>query len=424
MKKGVKVLSVIFFSLSILLSPMIEPFTISANTSLTAPFLGVNVTVIDAERNYSRLNTQNLTFEQNGTVSYVCQNYDSNTGGCSRYNEVQNGYPTEYVIESNISLTSSIYYVYEYEIVLDNYYVGSVNLNGTEYFINGTSFIFTTSSTVSTFTFSNVDLYALDNNKSYWAFPVESYPSINYLFNQGFEQVGIDSNNNFLYPIFKSNTDGYVSNNYVNDSGVILIMILPSGISSVNSFNNYFSYNSNLSITFKNIFVASGTRVAQIIFNKIDNSLTTQLNLKCKNVDFKFSNLYTNVVYDQFNVSLEFALTFGLNNELLDNIKIIAQGTNSSNNSVSDLTDQNNDLDNTTDDIYNLEDTFNNDFNTNIQAVDTSTDLTSFGTGFNNAALWVRNQYESITNNTIYGHLIGFSLIFGLALMIIGKWFG
>lgn len=62
--------------------------------------------------------------------------------------------------------------------------------------------------------------------------------------------------------------------------------------------------------------------------------------------------------------------------------------------------------------IQNLDDS--------LEAIDTDSEILS-NNKFINSANWVTQQYNRMTNGTVIGSLIGFSLLFGLALIFIGK---
>lgn len=80
------------------------------------------------------------------------------------------------------------------------------------------------------------------------------------------------------------------------------------------------------------------------------------------------------------------------------------------------------DLNNLSNSISGTEEYLNTQFNTNLDNVDTTS-----GTNFvgNNRLIvssnWVRNRFNEIINNNPMGDLLTFSLLFGLALLLIGR---
>ena len=443
MTKKVKALSIILLTLSIIFTPN-RAFSVSANQSLSAPFLGVNINVIDRST-YQRVTSysfNNLSLsgtDNSEAVSLRC--YNQSNGICTEWKAYDNGWlpgadDSELILNFNGSISSQYTtqntYLYQYEFVLDNYYIGTVDITigGTinlQMFVNGTSFTTVTVEQFNSVTVNNYDLSVLDSNKNMWVYPVESFLNIMTLFNNGFEQVGIDQYNNYLFPIFNENSNKQISNTQVTTSQkkCVLVMYTSRSVYNATTFNNYFTYNSNFTISeFKYVQRSTSGWIINVTFENTSSSNQT-LNLRSIYSSGKFTVIYNTIYYDSYPVSTEFALQFGLNNDMLNNLDIIANGTQSSNQSSSDLADESDDFSQSAGDVYNLEDGFGNDFNTTVNNIDTTQhNLTSFGTGFSNAALWVRNQFETITTNTIYGDVLGFTLIFGMALMIIGKWFG
>lgn len=82
--------------------------------------------------------------------------------------------------------------------------------------------------------------------------------------------------------------------------------------------------------------------------------------------------------------------------------------------------DANNDELNSTIDQYNqLEQSFKDDLDDNLNAIDFTFDFGGIA-DFSTSANFVRTQFDNLTNNP-YGSLIGFSLAVGLALLIIGR---
>lgn len=120
--------------------------------------------------------------------------------------------------------------------------------------------------------------------------------------------------------------------------------------------------------------------------------------------------------------SVDFALRYRLKNSLLDNINTIANGTTQSNNSVSNLEDMNDDYNDVSQQVFGLENNFSTGFDSSMQNVPTTFNFgTQFGNKFLATATWVRNQFDTMTTNTPFGALITFSLVLGLALLIVGR---
>lgn len=85
------------------------------------------------------------------------------------------------------------------------------------------------------------------------------------------------------------------------------------------------------------------------------------------------------------------------------------------------LNNENQILNDTTSDLNNIETTFTTDFDTNINAIDLTSPTIINGNDFLNSANWVRTRFNEITVGTPFGSLIVFSMIIGLALLLIGR---
>lgn len=84
------------------------------------------------------------------------------------------------------------------------------------------------------------------------------------------------------------------------------------------------------------------------------------------------------------------------------------------------LDNSNTTLNNRVDQMNNIETEYNSDLNAALDDIDLSTDLVQH-TGFTNAALWVAAQFNRLVVGTPLELVVIFSLITGLALVLIGK---
>lgn len=99
---------------------------------------------------------------------------------------------------------------------------------------------------------------------------------------------------------------------------------------------------------------------------------------------------------------------------------LITQGNTNSQSAQTNLGIQNNELSSTVNQINSLETTYNNDLNSALNGIDLDNDLVSH-TGFTNAALWVSAQFNRMISGTPFELVMMFSLVTGLALVLIGK---
>lgn len=99
---------------------------------------------------------------------------------------------------------------------------------------------------------------------------------------------------------------------------------------------------------------------------------------------------------------------------------LISTGTTSSQSVANQNEAQNLTLTNTVNDLDSLESRFVADFNTNLNAVSTDTSFL-LGTNLTSSMNWVRLQFERMTINTVFGSFIQYALLFGLAILVIGR---
>lgn len=99
---------------------------------------------------------------------------------------------------------------------------------------------------------------------------------------------------------------------------------------------------------------------------------------------------------------------------------LVEYGNTNSQSATSDLTQSNSELSGSVSQINSIETGYNDDLNAALNDIDLSTDLVQH-TGFTNAALWVSAQFNRLVVGTPFELVMTFSLITGLALVLIGK---
>lgn len=438
MKKVLIRLFVVFcLTLSmVIVAPFHISKTVHANsTSLASPFLGVNYYVYDQERAYSYSIGGTPEIEQTNFESFYC--YSFYQGACTMYQHRSSATNTEYnSYEINFNNTyiqpSSTFYtnnIYELEFILDNDYVGyfrfSVNFSGGasysyRLFVNGNSVSQTVDGLVTGISITEVQLTKISNG--YWTFPVESFTNIVDLFNKGFEQVGFNTYNDYMYPIFKEDSTKYIANTQ-DRNDVVVSFYTTRYIWNETEFNRYFSYNtSNFEIGSFNVIQRSPAGyIVTMVFHNKDNT-TAYLNMKSLNSSGNFTVFYNRVTADAYPISTDFALQFGLQNDLLNDLNIIANGTNNSGESAADLQDEQSEFDSSASDLYQYENDFNESLNESLDDINVNFDIgNTFGSKFLTSASWVRQQFDALTSTSPFGSVLSFSLVLGIALLVIGK---
>lgn len=89
---------------------------------------------------------------------------------------------------------------------------------------------------------------------------------------------------------------------------------------------------------------------------------------------------------------------------------------------VNELENNENDFNSSINSLNDIESDYNNELDSQLQNIDTDfTFQDEFGSSFLSSGQWVVTQFNYIINNSPIGGIIKFSLIIGVALLIIGK---
>lgn len=105
---------------------------------------------------------------------------------------------------------------------------------------------------------------------------------------------------------------------------------------------------------------------------------------------------------------------------LLEAILSLFQVGDSEQQTINNTNNLNIDLNDKLNEYNEIEDQQLNNLDTNLEAIEVESEMLE-NNKFVGSANWVAQQYTRITNGTVIGSLIGFSLLFGLALIFIGK---
>lgn len=418
---------IILTTVLLLISPILyRPFKISANQTLSAPFLGVNVYMIDRET-VVKIDEIDLS-----RLQLYCSNYDSGTGGCKAYRD-DNAVQSYLSVESTIANTT----IYKFEFILDGYYVGTVNFryllptgtytNVTSY-VNGNNFEFS----ILQGSEPTIQIVSYDLNRnvnSQWQYPIESFNVCSYMLNSLPQRyTGINSYNDYMFPIFKIKQNDIVyKTNVANNSNWnhTFIFYINDSCNNVNTFSNFFSIDRGEVLSYKqlNRYFFDG-RIGYLCQVTIGNFSTSGvLNIKYINAnDRYYMPVYCNAhVYNE-NVSTDFALIFGLNNRLLNALDNIT-GNQQSQQSVNNATTTNQSASDTFTQEETLVNNAEQDLQDNLDNLDIQNKNNNlFGNSkFVASAQWVKLQFDNLTNNNAFGYMITFSLVIGIALVIVGK---
>lgn len=394
-------------------------------------------------------------------------------------------YSLEMTQDSEILISGDYYrranVIFQIVINFDDYYVGNVNLNyslkwwrynvsGTssaqhylatrnrsniQYPVNGNQVVF----------YESVNLYMMINDTGDdilgagagisglsvssadvrlardWEFPIESFTWINYLFNVGYQKSSVLKIYQYTFPIFQLSSTLPILRDYTSKNAVdkIVVFAYPRNL-GINSFNTYFDWYKNKNMNtlandlveiydFQTLFRGwqdqTGTEQFRIFSFKYhcksDSAIDLYLKSKDTSADAYFMPIYFNFV-NNTNISLDFALNFGLSNILIDYLS-----GNSAQDSINDNDDITQEFTDQADLIVDLESSFTDDFESSLNnpSIDVNTTPQSlFGSSFTASASWLRSAFNHLTLNNPFGSLLTYSLLLGLALLIIGRLLG
>lgn len=401
-------------------------------------------------------------------------------------------------------------YIYEVEFILDDSYVGYINVSGLinyypyssstlttynlpgrNYFVNGTSFKLTFQLTGdgytadnrpslnnTVFTYGSHDLYkhseldsldqiitilgniynsvdgiegletnqltvlnsiltqcSLVNNKlidtnnylniisniRQYNVPFESLNFVFFQFKNGKNTYEFTSYNLFDYPIFEFSSGDilyYIETTY---NQTYYMIVATDAMINNNQITNYFNFN-NFTITNQETLQYN---VYTSHFSYYLKKITLQATGNNAYVEYINSSprrimpIYFNVSTFK-NISTDFALNYGLTNQLLDNLNIIANGTSQSQSAASGLEQQNTQMASDMNSLATIESGYNQDFNSQMQNIDFSNPITS-NQGLLPAANFVITVFNGLINNNPLSVLIIICCILLIGRKVIGK---
>lgn len=417
MKKTISILSSILIVLSLLFYT--EPFSISANQALPDPFVGVNVRAID--RDYVRYITSesvNISVED---FNLVCTTWQ-NSNACKAYAQSLSQDVTGTI---TVNTTSASYYLYEYEFILDNNYVGYVTLDtfGTIY-VNGNSFVVSNTSNTITINITDYSLQVI--NSDHWSYPLESFNAIYYCFYRNFPLDSLISFNNYQFPIFDIVPgDNIIASRIGAGDTFRWVFFMNRNVTSSVIQSNFTLSNNNLAfenyrIVNRAVITTGGTThliVCVDIVNSSENTFNFYITFNGTQ-NAKYMPIYFNSINNDY-VSTDFALNFGLSNRLLDSLDYLVQGTPAAAESVDNLDDSSNQFLTDSSDLMDQEDQYNQDFNNQLQNIDFS-NPTANNPNFLSSAGFVIDIFDTL----IAGNPLAIFIIIICIILIAKKVFG
>lgn len=322
---------------------------------------------------------------------------------------------------SSVNIGSDVYFLNQYLSSI-NTHVNSIDINVED--------IITYIDAVETY-LANIatSLYQMNNNGiSLRNYDITLYqiPIISYFVGN---LASIQNTNDFLYgntlifdyPIYKgfTSTNGaYLTTDTTDD---IYIMIV-----AVNS-----SYQIFANVTYTAVSGWSDVSTVDSGYKRYSNQLQFNYLILKNNKngsDYTGSRFYINYINNALThlnneqyIPIYYGKVSDCPMEYLSYVGLSTTEENQVNDVSSDMDDINDELNQTVDNIDQVEVDLTSDFEDNIQAIDTTFDITDVGDGLYYSAQWLRTQFNNLTTSTPYGTLILFSMTVGLALLLIGR---
>lgn len=159
------------------------------------------------------------------------------------------------------------------------------------------------------------------------------------------------------------------------------------------------------------IYVGNGTDLDDSAKQRIGISTVSENYLDRIASSVENSNIWIQNIQSQNTTS---------NSYLYDINSSLSNGNSRSQQADTSLGTQNQALNNVVNQVNSIETIYNNDLNSALNGIDLDNDLVSH-TGFTNAALWVSAQFNRMISGTPFELVMMFSLVTGLALVLIGK---
>lgn len=426
--KGIKILTSILLIASVLM-----PFNIFAESvSGNGPIIGVNVSITDIDHEVYN-NTGTITLSTNMT-RWQCDQVLN--GACALYISKSSSGGTNDDITGSINLPAIVSdnYIYTYDFVFDDDYVGSITFTNSfgattvkTYYVNGSHLTLSSNSRSSSFSISSYSLARKNNDTLIWQFPIESFNFCGQMLDLNQNRLsGFDGSQYYTFPIFDLQMGDQIFK-WRLGAGARLIMIFYADaiINNATSIANYLTFSDpNIQMNFLDTIQFShytlNNRRGRMCKYEIINNGSSQSDFTITAAQsFTMMPVYCNQD-NNLSVSTDFALTFGLSNSLLDNIQIIANGTAGSQQAESDLDSGTDSMQQSIDDIVNIENSYTNDFNSSLENIDFSDPIQS-NQGILPAANFVISVFNGLILNNPLSLLIIIVCVLTIGKRVIGK---
>ena len=252
-----------------------------------------------------------------------------------------------------------------------------------------------------------------------WSFPSESLSAILGLLDSH-DTIGFNTYNNWIYPMFNLNQNDRLYHNWLNGNHTLYVVyLLGSNIYNLTTWNNNFElYGNSTSIQASEVLTISRPFVNGIQWNLVKASYpisrgsTYDLYYRGSSV-LKAIPIYVNDDESFKYMTTDFALQYGFTNPVLDDLNLIAQGSQQSQQAGSDLDNATSDMQSDFNSYYSIENSANSDFNSALNGINFN-DQIAGNQSFLDSASFVKTVFSSMMQIPI---LSTFVIILCIVLM-------
>ena len=239
------------------------------------------------------------------------------------------------------------------------------------------------------------------NELRLWNIPIESFNFITNFYYKNFDLLDYSVYNN--YPIFVVPDNSYIYQAFQYAGTYTMIFLISDNITA-NTREEWITINN---LTFSQIQkqtlfgVATQVEGKNAYFLKLTYTLNNaqNSNIKLINTYHPGEPYYVLPIYfgrsDNKQISTDFALNWGLTNNLLDNLQVIANGTAQSNSAASGLDQNTNQMQSDFNSYYSIENTANSDFNSALNGINFN-DQIAGNQSFLDSASFVKTVFSSM----------------------------
>lgn len=266
---------------------------------------------------------------------------------------------------------------------------------------------------------SSISYQNLQKKTGTWSFPMESLNFVIECAGKGYDITDFYKLGQYEYPMYTVPSGSELLNRALTDSNgnnpyFVCVMWVNKNISSPNSFSQYFAIGNGVVDSVESVmnfrYEGTNTRIIKVRISRGDGTSNTTLTTS---QSLLIMPIYNRRSSEMGYETQDFCDLFGLPYNGL---------SNEQEQSAADLQNEQSEFGQSASDLFQYEDDFNDAMNDSLDEINVNFNVgNQLGSKFLASADWVRSQFNTLTNNTPFGIVLSFSLILGIALLLIGK---